>query len=227
MITDSANSGESPRDRRRKAKPPAGGVRKLVLDRATELRINIADLSRASGRNVTYMHQFIYKGTPKRLAEDTRKAIAAILKLPEDDLRDQPRAPTAMWQRVKAPSVPANMASLGANLVPLFFEDQMVNPTQALSTTQAMPAKVGHADFALWIKAPHGRVRAGDVAYVQRAHPTRVGDQVVVLKGESIYSIGELAAISPDGVTIANDGVSQHLVGGELSVLKIIGISFP
>ncbi len=50
-----------------------------------------SDLKRASlacGRNHAYLHQFVHRGTPKRLPEDARHALAAHLGVDEAVLRD-------------------------------------------------------------------------------------------------------------------------------------------
>lgn len=56
---------------------------KLIEDRDTDLKA----ASLKIGRNAAYLHQFIYRGTPKILPESERHALAKFLKVDESDLR--------------------------------------------------------------------------------------------------------------------------------------------
>ena len=50
-----------------------------------------SDLKKASlaiGRNAAYLHQYLYRGTPKTLPGDAREALAVHLGVPDEDLRD-------------------------------------------------------------------------------------------------------------------------------------------
>lgn len=58
-------------------------VLKLIEKRGT----NLKNASLAMGRNAAYLHQFIYRGTPKVLSEDDRAALAERLGCDEGELR--------------------------------------------------------------------------------------------------------------------------------------------
>ena len=71
-------------------------VVKLIAVKDTDLK----HASLAIGKNPAYLHQFLYRGTPKVLPEDTREALAALLGVASDELRHstppgrrRPRAP--------------------------------------------------------------------------------------------------------------------------------------
>jgi len=67
-------------------------VLKLIQDRNTDLK----HASIAIGRNAAYLHQFIFRGTPRVLPEDLRKALATLLGAPQESLRHRqipPRKP--------------------------------------------------------------------------------------------------------------------------------------
>jgi SOS-response transcriptional repressor LexA len=150
-----------------------------------------------------------------------------MLHLNEDALRDRPPAHKSVLRlsAEKGPLAGAGREEVAQ--VPLFLEDQAVNLVQAVSSTPAMPSKLGRADFALWIKTPHGHIHTGDVVYVQSEYPTRPGDHVVVLSGDKVRSVGELTAIAGAIVTIADDGAPQDFPRDAVSVHKIIGVAFP
>ena len=68
-------------------------VRVLKLLETRDPPSDMKGASLALGRNAAYMHQFIYRGTPKVLSEDDRAALAAFLGCDEEELRHQRRPP--------------------------------------------------------------------------------------------------------------------------------------
>jgi len=56
---------------------------KLIQTRDTDLK----KVSVALGKNAAYIHQFIYRGTPKVLPEDVREALAKFLEVDDTELR--------------------------------------------------------------------------------------------------------------------------------------------
>lgn len=60
-------------------------VMKLIQQRNTDLK----NASLAIGRNAAYLHQYLYRGTPKVLPEDAREALAQHLGIRPDELRHQ------------------------------------------------------------------------------------------------------------------------------------------
>jgi phage repressor protein C with HTH and peptisase S24 domain len=69
-------------------------VLKLVKDRKPATDMKTASL--AMGRNAAYLHQFVYRGTPKVLSEDDREALAEHLGCKAEELKHKkvpPRKP--------------------------------------------------------------------------------------------------------------------------------------
>ena len=62
-------------------------VRRQLLDLVQERGASLAAASRAVGRNHAYLQQFITRGTPRRLPEDVRYALANFLRVDESTLR--------------------------------------------------------------------------------------------------------------------------------------------
>lgn len=58
-------------------------ARSNLAQRAAELGISLAELSRVAGRNAAYIQQYVERGTPKALPEDVRLAIAKRLNMDE------------------------------------------------------------------------------------------------------------------------------------------------
>lgn len=64
-------------------------VRKFVVEKLKEKNIALNAASLAIGANCTYLFQFTKRGRPKRLHEEFRKKLAAILEVPEQELTDK------------------------------------------------------------------------------------------------------------------------------------------
>lgn len=62
-------------------------VRKIILERLAELRLDRKEISLAMGRNATYLHQFLHRGTPVELREADRLKLAQLLAVPESELK--------------------------------------------------------------------------------------------------------------------------------------------
>jgi phage repressor protein C with HTH and peptisase S24 domain len=58
-------------------------IMKLIQNSDSDLK----NASIAIGRNAAYLHQYLYRGTPKNLPEDAREALAAHLGVDDDSLR--------------------------------------------------------------------------------------------------------------------------------------------
>jgi phage repressor protein C with HTH and peptisase S24 domain len=70
-------------------------VLKLLKERGSDLR----KASLAMGRNAAYVHQYIYRRSPKVLGEDDRVALAEHLGVDQDELRHEPPARQARGPR--------------------------------------------------------------------------------------------------------------------------------
>jgi len=61
--------------------------RLLVIARTDQLGLDLANLSRAIGRNAAYLQQYIRRGIPRVLPEDVREALAKELGVASSALR--------------------------------------------------------------------------------------------------------------------------------------------
>ena len=68
-------------------------VRLKLLKLIAKQRTDMKNASIAIGRNAAYLHQFVYRGTPKVLSEDDRHALAEYLDCDEAVLRHKTRPP--------------------------------------------------------------------------------------------------------------------------------------
>lgn len=84
-------------------------VRKLILDTASDRGLDLKEISLSLGKNHAYMHQFIHKGSPKRLHADDRALVAKILGLTETALG----APAEVANVTSLQSFPSNAKTMG------------------------------------------------------------------------------------------------------------------
>lgn len=73
-------------------------IRAYILKKSQESSDSkgaLAEWSRAIGRNHAYLHQFINRGSPRKLDEDDRAKLATAMGVPESDLMVAAPAPTA------------------------------------------------------------------------------------------------------------------------------------
>lgn len=75
-------------------------VRALILEKLTELRMTMSEVSLKLERNPTYLQQFLKKGSPRELPERERIVLSEILDVPEEKLRG-PSLPLAKRPYVK------------------------------------------------------------------------------------------------------------------------------
>lgn len=61
-------------------------ARDRLAELAREHGASLAALSRIIGRNASYLHQYITKGSPRKLEEDDRRALAEYFGVPESQL---------------------------------------------------------------------------------------------------------------------------------------------
>ncbi|WP_270933831.1 S24 family peptidase [Falsiroseomonas oryzae] len=77
-------------------------VMKLIQERGTDLK----NASLAIGRNAAYLHQYVTRGVPKVLPEDAREALAALLGVPDAEIRP-PSEPGALPPPIAEQGEPA------------------------------------------------------------------------------------------------------------------------
>lgn len=194
-----STSSDRARDRDRALDP----VRRLIVERARDARLTLADLSRMADKNESYMHQFVHRGSPKVLPEGVRLTVAQALGVPEGVLRD-PSLPVPPVTALAPPGA-AGTAALAAADVPVFNDQAEIDLSRISEFAPRPPQLAGVAGvFAIWISSRTCRLRPGDLAYVRPGQPPRPGDLVVVLDSatQRISGLGELTDTDGDSVTV-------------------------
>lgn len=187
----------------RKPEDDLDAVRKLILERAAELRLSLADLSRQIGKNDAYVQQFVWRGTPRRLPEPIRLTMADLLQVPEGSLRDGSTPaggfPPATFRRVA-----------GADELPVYVDGGTCDPREATNwTVRPLIIPPSGNAFGVWVRRDHGRVKPGDLLFACESQPPRHDDVAVLVKDNIILAIGNIDALEGDTATI--DGTAHDL----------------
>lgn len=66
---------------------PTDPIRSFVVDRMNERGLTLIGVSKMIGRNPSYIHQFLFKGSPRELPELNRLRLADVLEVNEAKLR--------------------------------------------------------------------------------------------------------------------------------------------
>ncbi len=191
---------------------------------AAERGEDLAALSRLIGRNPAYVQQYIKRGSPKRLAEDDRRALARYFGVPEDMLGARGAEP-------QHGPVPVPRLDVGASAGPGAF----VGGERALSQ-MAFDAqwlrRIGAGDGkALSIIRVEGDSMAptlvdGDEILVDRADAVdRLRDGIYVLRRDDSLMVKRLSP-SPAGgtVSITSDNPAyQSWPDCPLASLQVVG----
>jgi phage repressor protein C with HTH and peptisase S24 domain len=93
-----------------------------------------SSISRLLGRNPAYIQQFIKRGTPRRLAEEDRRKLAAFFRVPEQQLGGRPggavkeAAPLVAIPRVEigASAGPGGIAEIEERGPPIGFDEALL-----------------------------------------------------------------------------------------------------
>lgn len=172
-------------------------LRRLILEASSVEGRDLKAMSLHIGKNPTYMHQFVHKGSPRRLAAEDRLKLAVFLELPASALTE------GLPDNVMAAELPT--LPLEANVQP--FDGRLPARLEMPDDVPVLGTAVGGDDghFILngqpadYIRRPPGLAGArkafaviangismvpafdhGDPAYVNPARPPWIGDHVVV-----------------------------------------------
>ena len=229
-----------PLPRRKHAADDLDPVRHLILSRSRDQRLTLADMSRGAGKNHSYMHQFLYRRTPRDLPEGVRRRLAALLDIPEAQLRgedDDAGPPGAAAPHLLAtgparsftPSPPLPRLAVPdareAGGVPVFMDIDAIIPGQATewAIRPGPIAATPEGAIGLCISRSRGRFRPGDQVFIRPRHPPRVGDAVVAIRGQMVEAIGDLTELSDESASIQDGGGAPKTV--YLDGLRLVKIA--
>lgn len=217
----------------REAIDPRAALAALI----TERREDYAGLSRLLGRNPTYIQQYVKRGTPRRLAEEDRRALARYFRVPEallggpdepprpvaaDAPRDQLRdaAIVAVPRRALGASAgPGSLdedeARFGAavHFAPAALRDLGVGDPSGLSVIRV----VGDSMLPLLADGDDILVDTNDAA-------DRLRDGVYVLRNEEALMVKRLS-LRPDGglAVLSDNPAHQSWPDADRSRIRVVG----
>ena len=182
---------------------------------ASERGASLAALSRLIGRNAAYLQQFVQRGTPRRLAEDDRRLIAAYLGVDEGRLGGADRQPPL----VRVPLIDA-AASAGPGAL---VDDDRRAGGEAIDP--ALLRRLGVRAENLSIITARGdsmlpTIADGDELLVDRADRKPGGDALFVARIDGTLVVKRLTP-APEGVIVTSDNPAYP--ARSVAALDIIG----
>lgn len=206
-----------------KSRVPFDRVRKIIWDKKTELKLKLAQISRAVGKKDTYIYDYFFKHSPASLPQDVRMQLAAFLGIPEEDIRSVP-LPVPPNPAFGA-SVPQPRPAPGAAVrdVPLYTETDRIEGGTAHDFALRPPQLDGIGGcWAVWISKDYGRLCPGDMAYVRPTQPARQGDTVLLLAEGHVLAGGRLVSQGPKGFVLDVRGHEEAFPGGKIARVVVI-----
>ena len=190
---------------------PLDPTRARIVERAAALRLGLKELSIKLGRNPSYLQQFIARGSPRRLPEEARHALAALLGLAEAELV------------AGAPPAPPRPASPAPRRPPLYREgeDRIAPGTPGLRLLDA-PADRG--SVAVMLAEARGLLQPRHIVMCEPGEPCRPGDVVLVVEAGRVIGLGLLRTASRDLLAWDEAGVTRQAARPSATPWRIVAI---
>lgn len=172
-------------------------ARRQILAAITAAGLTLKEVSRALGRNDAYLQQFLYRGSPRRLPEDARHQLAALLAcdhrtlLPPEDAAAFAKPTTGQ----AIPFFPIHASAGGG----------AINRNEPSAEHFSFPAEVLRTITA----SPHAKLRLITISGDSMSPTLEHGD-IVMIDCAQLWP-------SPPGIFILDDGVG--LVAKRLDLL--------
>ena len=176
---------------------------RATLDRlAAERGVDFATLSRLIGRNPAYIQQYVRRGSPRRLAEADRRALAEFLDVPESRLGG-PAAPPARpdgvpWLTARPSAGPGALTGDERRL------DELGFPPAFLRGLGARPGRVSAVTVAGSSMEP--TLADGDLILVDHAAADRpIADGIHVLRRDDELMVKRLVREVGGTIAVVSD----------------------
>jgi phage repressor protein C with HTH and peptisase S24 domain len=196
----------------------------LLKERGSDLR----KASLAMGRNAAYIHQYMYRGSPKVLSEDDRIALAEHLGIDEDELRHQARPrpqirPSRRARRVESDTGGGPLE--GFSKIPEIDVRASAGPGALL---EGFEETKGIWYFPDGLIRHEFRTRAGDLRII-----TIDGDSMepVLSSGDRIMVDTSQRIPVPPGIFVIWDGMGivakriEHILSSDPPKLRIVSVN--
>ena len=205
---------------------PAQAMRSLIEERLDTCGISFARLSKSVGKNSSYMHHFLKRGTPRYLDEADRAVVANLLGI-EEALLAPPGSTRAMTGAAAPSATAISLARFAPKKeptgdVPTFHQFDDLDPKGAVEWLPRSLRSAGEM-IAVRMETGSGRIEPGDTVFMAR-QPARIGDTVFTVRDRRLGPWGRMTHRTSTSVTVAGSDGEQtvEVTGGEL--LRLIAI---
>jgi hypothetical protein len=202
-----------------------------------ERREDYAGLSRMLGRNPAYIQQYVKRGSPRRLAEEDRRALARYFRVPDESLGGPAEAPRAIPadgprdQLRDAAIVAVSRRALGASAGPGSLEEEGAALRGAVHFAPAALRELGVGDpSGLSVIRVAGDsmlpllADGDDILVDTHDGADRLRDGVYVLRNEEALMVKRLALRPDSGLAILSDNPAhQSWPDADRSRIRIVG----
>jgi phage repressor protein C with HTH and peptisase S24 domain len=212
---------------------PRTALEALIAER----REDYAALSRMLGRNPAYIQQYVKRGSPRRLAEQDRRALATYFRVPEEALGGPAEAPRpvpsdASRERLRAaPIIAVPRRALGASAGPGSLEEENAGAGDAVHLSARLLRELGVGDpsgLSVIRVAGESMLPAladgDDILVDARDGAERLRDGVYVLRNEDALMVKRLALRPDGGLAVLSDNPSyQSWPDADRARIRIVG----
>ena len=207
-------------------------LRRRILDLMESRGLSLRGASEGLGRNPAYLHQFLFKASPKNLREAERVRLATLLGVPEaalmsDDQRSVAeflRRPTA--RRGGGPKLPILGYARGGT------DRMMIHDDAPMGDVDAPQSLVGVDDaysIEMVGESHEPRLRAGDIGHVHPHKALTRGCDCIVRFQDDAATVAVFQRMDADRIYLGrlNPAEEFSVVRSEVkSVHRIVGADF-
>jgi hypothetical protein len=195
---------------------PLSPERARLVEAVKRSRFTLRELSAHLGRNPSYLQQYLGKGSPRVLPESVRVQLAAVLRIPETDLRPVTQQPTPPPLPLAALGPLAEGAAIsrpaGASPPPghltCITEDEAGRPDAAAGAYRlsALTADIPPHAIAVRLVRQHGLLQPRHILLCDTTAAPRLGDVAFIVAPGSTPAIGLLVGTSDDTYSLRHGG---------------------
>jgi phage repressor protein C with HTH and peptisase S24 domain len=166
-----------------------------------------SSISRLLGRNAAYIQQFIRRGTPRRLAEEDRRKLAAYFRVPEERLGGPAAAARAVSPtplvaipriEIGASAGPGGMAEIEEHGLPMGFDAALLRDLGVRRSASLSIIRVAGDSM-------EPTLRDGDDILVDRAVASARWGAIHVLRIDDMLVVKRLVREGREGCVIRSD----------------------
>ena len=185
---------------------------------------DFSSISRLLGRNPAYIQQFIKRGTPRRLAEDDRRTLAAYFRVPEERLgggdgataTPSPALITVPRIDVGASAGPGGIAEIEELGRPIAFDGALLRDIGARRTASLSIIRVKGESM-------EPTLRDGDDILVDRDQTTPRENAIHVLRLDDLLMVKRMTKADGRWAIHSDNMAYSDIVDFDPAALQIIG----